>query len=229
MVPGHRINYSRWGLILQRTSIRPVASPRPAGWAHPFGDNPTDLLASAEQLLRRICVVGAPSRLFGEVAGCRAGLGGEYRCRRLTAARSASYWPSDALRHPAPRRNARNRSGDGTKLESAGRVGGPPMGSAVVAAGRYVGIGPDGRPAACRGGDRSQRSRRALAGHGPSDDHLLTEIADNLSRARHLIERDGRLPGGDRERTGRHPRYSRPGDAHVVCRAHGTAVASVGM
>ena len=31
----------------------------------PFGDNPADLLASAEQLLRRVCVVGAPSRLFG--------------------------------------------------------------------------------------------------------------------------------------------------------------------
>jgi hypothetical protein len=31
----------------------------------PFGDNPADLLASAEQLLRRICVLGAPSRLFG--------------------------------------------------------------------------------------------------------------------------------------------------------------------
>ena len=57
---------------------------------------------------------------------------------------------------------ARNRSGDGTKLESAGCVGGPAMGSAVVAA-LYVGIGHDGRPAACRGGDRSQRSRRALA------------------------------------------------------------------
>ena len=28
-------------------------------------------------------------------------------------------------------------------------------------------------------------------GHGPTDDHL-TEISDNLSRARHLIERDGR-------------------------------------
>ena len=31
----------------------------------PFGDNPADLLASAEQLLRRVCVVGAPSQLFG--------------------------------------------------------------------------------------------------------------------------------------------------------------------
>jgi hypothetical protein len=31
----------------------------------PVGDNPADLLASAEHLLRRVCVVGAPSRLFG--------------------------------------------------------------------------------------------------------------------------------------------------------------------
>jgi hypothetical protein len=31
----------------------------------PVGDNPTELLDSAEQLLRRICVVGAQSRLFG--------------------------------------------------------------------------------------------------------------------------------------------------------------------
>jgi hypothetical protein len=31
----------------------------------PFGDNPAELLASAEQLLRRICVLGAPSLLFG--------------------------------------------------------------------------------------------------------------------------------------------------------------------
>src|SRR5215216_4680058 len=31
-------------------------------------------------------------------------------------------------------------------------------------------------------------------GHGPTDDHV-TEIADNLSRARHLIERDGRPSG----------------------------------
>jgi hypothetical protein len=31
----------------------------------PVGDNPAELLGSAEQLLRRICVVGAPSRLFG--------------------------------------------------------------------------------------------------------------------------------------------------------------------
>ena len=35
------------------------------GGPTPVGDNPADLLASAEQLLRRICVLGAPSRLFG--------------------------------------------------------------------------------------------------------------------------------------------------------------------
>jgi hypothetical protein len=31
----------------------------------PVGDNPAELLASAEQLLRRICVVGSPARLLG--------------------------------------------------------------------------------------------------------------------------------------------------------------------
>ncbi len=31
----------------------------------PVGDDPAELLASAEQLLRRICVVGAPARLLG--------------------------------------------------------------------------------------------------------------------------------------------------------------------
>ena len=31
----------------------------------PVGDNPAELLASAEQLMRRICVLGAPSRLLG--------------------------------------------------------------------------------------------------------------------------------------------------------------------
>jgi hypothetical protein len=31
----------------------------------PVGDEPAELLASAEQLLRRICVVGSPARLLG--------------------------------------------------------------------------------------------------------------------------------------------------------------------
>ena len=45
-------------------------------------------------------------------------------------------------------------------------------------------------------GEAIARSVRAghWPGHGPTDDHL-TEIADNLSRARHLIERDGRPSG----------------------------------
>ena len=53
LVPGHRNNYS----VLPRRAR--LDGPTP------FGDNPADLLASAEQLLRRICVVGAPSQLFG--------------------------------------------------------------------------------------------------------------------------------------------------------------------
>jgi hypothetical protein len=45
-------------------------------------------------------------------------------------------------------------------------------------------------------GEAIARSVRAghWPGHGPTDDHV-TEIADNLSRARHLIERDGRPSG----------------------------------
>jgi hypothetical protein len=70
-------------------------------------------------------------------------------------------------------------------------------------------------------GEAIARSVRAgrWPGHGPTDDHV-TEISDNLSRARHLIERARQSPfwTGDREQTGPHPRYSRPGDAHVVCR-----------
>ena len=63
--------------------------------------------------------------------------------------------------------------------------------------------------------------RSVTAGHwpglGPTDEHL-TEIAHNLSRARHLVEPHGHHfqqsgPGN----TARHPRSSRPGDAHLVC------------
>src|SRR4029450_7971984 len=45
--------------------ILPVASPRPTGWAYTGGQDPAELLASAEQLLRRICVMGAPPPLLG--------------------------------------------------------------------------------------------------------------------------------------------------------------------
>ena len=54
-------------------------------------------------------------------------------------------------------------------------------------------------------------------GHGPTDDHL-SEISDNFSRARHLIERHGRSSQtANTDRARPHPRYSRPGDAHAVC------------
>ena len=45
-------------------------------------------------------------------------------------------------------------------------------------------------------GEAIDRSVRAghWPGQGPTDDHV-TEIADNLSRARHLVERDGRPSG----------------------------------
>jgi hypothetical protein len=62
-------------------------------------------------------------------------------------------------------------------------------------------------------------------GHGPTDDHV-TEIADNLSRARHLIERDGR-PSGPATAN----RHADTPDIHgqvmhtLYVAAHGTAVA----
>jgi hypothetical protein len=45
--------------------IGPGAAPRPAGWTHAGRGQPSELLASAEQLLRRICVVGVSSPLLG--------------------------------------------------------------------------------------------------------------------------------------------------------------------
>jgi hypothetical protein len=65
-VPGHRDSYSRWGSTLQRTRL-PVCCRAAPGWTglRRFGDDTAELLASAEQLLRRICVVGVPARLLG--------------------------------------------------------------------------------------------------------------------------------------------------------------------
>ena len=76
-------------------------------------------------------------------------------------------------------------------------------------------------------GEAIARSVRAghWPGHGPTDDHL-TEIADNLSRARHLIERDGR-PSGPATAN----RHADTPDIHgqvmhtLYVAAHGTAVA----
>jgi hypothetical protein len=99
------------------------------------------------------------------------------------------------------------------------------MGSAVIAAGRYVEIRPDEGLRLV--GEAIARSVRAghWLGQGPSDDHLI-EIADNLSRARHLIERDGR-PSGPATAN----RQAVTPDIHgqlvhtLYVAAHGTAVA----
>jgi hypothetical protein len=45
--------------------ILPVASPRPAGWAYTRGAGPSRASRVGGQLLRRICVVGAPPALLG--------------------------------------------------------------------------------------------------------------------------------------------------------------------
>jgi hypothetical protein len=76
-------------------------------------------------------------------------------------------------------------------------------------------------------GEAIARSVRAghWPGHGPTDDHLI-EIADNLSRARHLIERDGRPAGPATANT-----QADTPDIHgqvlhtLYVVAHGTAVA----
>jgi hypothetical protein len=76
-------------------------------------------------------------------------------------------------------------------------------------------------------GEAIARSVRAghWPGHGPTDDHLK-EIADNLSRARHLIERDGRPSGPTTA-----DRLADTPDIHgqvmhtLYVAAHGTAVA----
>jgi hypothetical protein len=62
-------------------------------------------------------------------------------------------------------------------------------------------------------------------GHGPTDDHL-TEIADNLSRARHLIERDGG-PSGPVTANGQGvtPDVHRQVMHTLYVAAHGTVVA----
>lgn len=66
VVPDHRVSY----LLLGIDSAADEGSfllPRRArlDGPTPVGHDPARLLASAEQLLRRICVVGAPPRLLG--------------------------------------------------------------------------------------------------------------------------------------------------------------------
>ena len=76
-------------------------------------------------------------------------------------------------------------------------------------------------------GEAIARSVRAgqWPGHGPTDDHV-TEIADNLSRARHLIERDGRPSGpATANRQADTPNIHGQVMHTLYVAAHGTAVA----
>jgi hypothetical protein len=67
--------------------------------------------------------------------------------------------------------------------------------------------------------------RSVTAGHwpgkGPTDERLM-QIADNLSRARHLVEPHGRPSTGN---TARHPRVHGQVTHTLYVAAHGTAVA----
>src|SRR5215212_6613716 len=59
----------------------------------PVGDEPAGLLRSAEQLLRRVATPAAWTGLDGlRTQVARPHVGGEHRCRRVTVARSASFW-----------------------------------------------------------------------------------------------------------------------------------------
>jgi hypothetical protein len=76
-------------------------------------------------------------------------------------------------------------------------------------------------------GEAIARSVRAghRPGHGPTDDHV-SEIADNLSRARHLIERDGRPSGpATADRLADTPDIHGQVMHTLYVAAHGTAVA----
>ena len=69
----------------------------------PVGEEPADLLRSAEQLLRRTAIPGAWTALDALRARVAApGVGSEHQCRRLTGARSGSCWPK-VTRWPARR------------------------------------------------------------------------------------------------------------------------------
>jgi hypothetical protein len=62
-------------------------------------------------------------------------------------------------------------------------------------------------------------------GHGPTDEHL-TQIADNFSRARHLVERHGRPSEPANPETNADSRHAQGQVMHTLyVAAHGTAVA----
>jgi hypothetical protein len=193
----------------------------------PVGDNPAELLASAEQLLRQICVVGAPTRLLG------------LRC-------SSPSW--SGRRIPVP---ARDQRAVGELLADSDALSrdtlldvtpsqGPAMvrawGPVVQSAAQLWAVIPPVSLAAPSRPDLMMRLHgleegiaRSMAGHwpgpGPQDQRLL-EIARNLSRARDLVERYGRdvQPTGDEARADIAAARARVMHTLYVG-AHGTAVA----
>jgi hypothetical protein len=145
-------------------------------------------------------------------------VGGEHRCRRLIIARSGAI---GRQRRAGPRdaagRNTRSGSGHGEELEPARGVSGRTW--AVLPSTPDSPSELDPMELLRAVGEAIGRS--VTAGHwprqGPTDEHL-TEIAHNLSRARHLVEPHGPpFPASGPGNTARHPRSSRSGDAHLVC------------
>lgn len=67
---------------------------RPAGCAYTGGAGPSRASCVGGTVVAPdLCCGSTASPVGPEGAGCRADLGGGYRCRRVTDARSASYWP----------------------------------------------------------------------------------------------------------------------------------------
>jgi len=158
----------------------------------PVGDNPAELLASAEQLLRQICVEGAPSRLLG-LRALVAQLVWEANTSAARERRTVGELlaDSDAL--------TRETLLDVTPSHGPGMV--RAWGEVVQSAAQLWAVLPPVSLAAPSGPDLMVRLRglgegigRSSVGHrpgpGPKDQRLL-EIADNLLRARNLVERYG--------------------------------------
>jgi hypothetical protein len=115
----------------------------------PVGDEPTGLLRSAEQLLRRVTTPRAGTGLYGlraQVADlvweANTCVGGRSSHGRGATRRQRRAGPRDA-----PRRNTRSRAGHGEEQEPARRVSGRTMGDLAFHAGQPIGIGSNGAAA----------------------------------------------------------------------------------
>jgi hypothetical protein len=134
-----------------------LPDPRPVDGPMPVGDEPTSLLRSAEQLLRRVITPGA---------------GTEPRETLLDAT------PDQAL--------AMVRS-----WNQIGGVRGRIVGCLESGAGQPVGKDPMEQLRIIAEAIGCSATAGQWPAPGPTDEHL-TQIADNLSAARHLVEPPGR-------------------------------------